>query len=78
MTQIFAGILGQIMPVPTAREEFLFYDDKFNTVLVVLSVILLAIFVYLFLTGRKLGKLEKRLAEWEQQQQSNRKSVSNE
>lgn len=78
MTQIFAGILGQVMPTPTAREEFLFYNDKFNTVLVVLAVILLAIFVYLFFTGRKLGKLEKQLAELEQQQQSSRKSVSNE
>jgi hypothetical protein len=65
------ALIGQVMPTPTARQEFLFYNDKFNTVLVVLLVILVAIFVWLFLTGRKLGKMERQIAQLESRKEQN-------
>lgn len=69
MTHMIQMLIGQAMPTPVARQEFLFYNDKFNTVLVVLLVILVAIFAWLFFTGRKLGKMERQIAELESRNQ---------
>ena len=63
------GIIGQIAASPAAREEYLFYNDKFNTVLVIVLVILVSIFAWLFLSGRKMRKMEQQIAALEEKTQ---------
>lgn len=64
------GLLLQAQPLPaSARDEYLFYNDKFNTVLIVLAVILVGIFVLQGFLGMKLKKVEKTLDELEQKVQ---------
>lgn len=43
--------------------KFLFKDEKINTVVMVVMIIMVGIAVYLFLMGRKLTKAEKELTE---------------
>ena len=45
----------------TPDRRFLFADEKINTVIVVVLVVLLGIGAYLLLTGRKVRRLEKEL-----------------
>ncbi|MEY3441777.1 MAG: hypothetical protein RLZZ519_58 [Bacteroidota bacterium] len=57
---------SQVPNVPKIR-KWLFADEKSNTVIAVMIVVWLGIVVYLLLSGRKLRKLEKQLAELKQQ-----------
>ena len=56
---------SQVPNVPKIR-KWLFADEKSNTVISVMIVVWLGIVVYLLLSGRKLRKLEKQLAELKQ------------
>ncbi len=56
---------SQVPNVPKIR-KWLFADEKSNTVIAVMIVVWLGIVVYLLLSGRKLRKLEKQLAELKQ------------
>lgn len=67
------GLINMVgLLLQAAREEFLFYNDKYNAVLIVLAIVLIGIFGYLIFTGARLRKVEtelKRLEEKRQQQQ---------
>ena len=63
---IGAGFLQSDPLNPDRR--FLFADEKINTVIVVVLVVLAGLATYLLLSGRKVGKLEKQLAELEARQ----------
>lgn len=57
----FLNILnGFLAPDPNS---FLFKDEKINTVIVVLVIVWAIIAGYMFFAGRKIGKLEKEVAE---------------
>ncbi len=60
-----SNLLTALMQAGPATEDrrFLFADEKINTVIVVLMVVLVGIGAYLILTGRKVRKMEKELAE---------------
>lgn len=60
-------VKSQIPNVPKIR-KWLFADEKSNTVIAVMIVVWLGIVVYLLLSGRKVGRLEKQLAELQQRQ----------
>lgn len=46
-----------------AVKEFLMADEKINTVVVVVMIILAGIVVYLIMIGRKTSRLEEKLEE---------------
>lgn len=59
-----------------ANDGLLFKSEKINTVIIVVMVVWVGIAVYLILSGRKLSKLEKEVAQMkEQYNQKERESV---
>lgn len=60
---------SQLPNVPQVR-KWLFAGEKANTVIAIMVIAWLGIVVYLLLTGRRLRALEKRVAEYQQREQS--------
>ncbi|MCB9231920.1 MAG: hypothetical protein H6581_09670 [Bacteroidia bacterium] len=60
MTSLIA-LTTQAWVMLQRENELLFRSDKIYTVLVVVSLIFSGLIVYLFLTDRKVGKLEKQV-----------------
>ena len=58
MNSLLNVLSGLLRPDP---ESFLFKDEKINTVIVVLVIIWAVIAGYMFLAGRKIGKLEQEV-----------------
>lgn len=63
MMNSLLNILQGLLQAPEAQEAWLFKNEKINTVIVVVMVIWTVVAAYLLLSGLKLRKLEKQVAE---------------